>query len=84
MKLRSDGVVRDALADMLGILEYKVRHDAMTVDDMRAVLDVLESNGGVKAFIDGKARQGIAVTAKRLREAVERWKDNYFVTQYFR
>ena len=38
----------------------------------------------VKAFIDGKARQGIAVTAKRLREAVERWKDNYFVTQYFR
>ena len=51
MKLRSDNVVKDALADMLGILEYKVRHDAMTVDDMRAVLNVLESGGGIYATV---------------------------------
>ena len=49
MKMRTDSAVREALADMLGMLEYKVRTDAMTVDDMRAVLRVLETGGGIRA-----------------------------------
>ena len=37
----------------------------------------------IKAFISSKAQQGIAVTAARITDAVARYKDNYFVTQYF-
>ena len=37
----------------------------------------------IKAFISAKASQGIAVTAGKITSAVERYKDNYFVTQYF-
>ena len=37
----------------------------------------------IKAFISAKAQQGIAVTAAKLSEAIGRFKDNYFVTQYF-
>ena len=36
MKLRTDNAVREALADMLGMLEYKVRNGAMSKDDTRA------------------------------------------------
>lgn len=38
----------------------------------------------IKAFISSKARQGIAVTASGITDAVSRYKDNYFVTQFFR
>lgn len=38
----------------------------------------------IKQFVTGLAQQGVAVTAKRLAEAVIRWKDNYFVTNYFK
>lgn len=38
----------------------------------------------IKAFISGMAQKGIAVTANKLTEAVGKWKDNYFVTNYFR
>ena len=37
----------------------------------------------IKAFISEKAERGVAVTAKRLSDAIARYKDNYFVTQYF-
>jgi len=35
-------------------------------------------------FIGDNAAKGIPVTAKRIAEAVERWKDNYFVQNYFK
>lgn len=38
----------------------------------------------VKAFISEKAKQGIAVTANKLSEAIGRFKDSYFVTNYFK
>ena len=38
----------------------------------------------VKAFISEKAKQGIAVTADKLSEAIGRFKDSYFVTNYFK
>ena len=38
----------------------------------------------IKAFINAKASQGIAVTAERIATAVNKYKDNYFVTNYFR
>ena len=47
--------MKEALADMLGMLEYKVRHDAMTAEDMRAVLDILESGGGIRATVQDLA-----------------------------
>ena len=37
----------------------------------------------IKAFISEKAAQGVAVTASKLASAVERYRNNYFVTQYF-
>ena len=38
----------------------------------------------IKAFISDKARQGIAVTANKRSDAIGRFKDNYFVTNYFK
>jgi len=38
----------------------------------------------IKGFISDKARLGIAVTAERLAAAVTKYKDNYFVTNYFK
>ena len=38
----------------------------------------------IKAFIGAKAQQGVAVTANKIAEAVSRYKDNYFVTSYFK
>ena len=38
----------------------------------------------IKSFISEKAKQGIAVTADRLVSAIVKYKDNYFVTNYFR
>lgn len=42
------------------------------------------ASAAIKAFISEKARAGVAVTATKLTQAVEKWKDNYFVTNYFR
>lgn len=42
------------------------------------------ATAAIKAFINDKARQGIAVTANKLSDAIGRFKDNYFVTQYFK
>ena len=38
----------------------------------------------IKAFISEKARMGIAVTAGRIALAISKYKDNYFVTNYFK
>lgn len=38
----------------------------------------------IKAFISGMAQKGVAVTATKITEAITRWKDNYFVTNYFK
>ena len=38
----------------------------------------------IKAFISEKARMGVAVTASRIVGAVSKYKDNYFVTNYFK
>ena len=42
------------------------------------------TTAAIKAFISEKARQGIAVTANKLSDAIGRFKDNYFVTNYFK
>ena len=38
----------------------------------------------IKAFISAQAGKGVAVTANKLTEAVQRWKDNFLVTSFFR
>ena len=38
----------------------------------------------IKHFITEQAQSGVAVTANRIAEAVEKWKGNYFVTNYFK
>ena len=43
--------MREALADMLGILEYKVRNDSVSAEDVRAILSTLEGGGGVRATV---------------------------------
>lgn len=35
------------------------------------------------AFVDHMGQQGRKVTATKLTEALRRWKDNYFVMQFF-
>ena len=38
----------------------------------------------IRAFVDQKAREGIAVTADKISRAVERWKDSFFVNSYLK
>lgn len=38
----------------------------------------------IKEFIDSNAREGRAVTAKKISDAVTRWSNNFFVKNYFR
>ncbi|MBO4718958.1 MAG: hypothetical protein J5658_03690 [Prevotella sp.] len=38
----------------------------------------------LRSFVDGKARQGVAVTADKIFRAVERWKDSYMVNNYLK
>ena len=46
-----EDIMRNALADMFGILEHKTRQGSLTVDDMKSILSALEAGGGVKATI---------------------------------
>ena len=48
---KDTSTIRDALADMFGLLEYKVRNNVMSSDDMRAILTALEEGGGIRATI---------------------------------
>ena len=43
-----------------------------------------KATDAIKAFIGAKANQGIAVTADKITAAVNKYKDNYFVTNYFK
>lgn len=38
----------------------------------------------IKAFIGEQAQQGRAVTAKKVADAIKKYKDNYFVNAYFK
>ena len=38
----------------------------------------------IKQFITEQANKGIAVTANRIAEAMNKWKDSYFVSNYFK
>ena len=38
----------------------------------------------IKDFISQKAQTGVAVTARKITEALSRWQDNMFVTNYFK
>ena len=49
--MKRESVIREALADMFDLLSYKVRHGAMTEDDVRAIISVIQSDGGVKATV---------------------------------
>lgn len=51
MKSRTDKAVREALGDFLGILEYKVRHGIINIDDVRTILSTIEASGGVRATV---------------------------------
>lgn len=55
MRERSENMMREALADMLGVLEYKVRNGVMCSDDVRAIIMTLESGGGIRATVSDLA-----------------------------
>ena len=55
MRERSENMMREALADMLGVLEYKVRNGVMCSDDVRAIITTLESGGGIRATVSDLA-----------------------------
>lgn len=38
----------------------------------------------IKQFITDQAQKGVAVTATRIAEAVEKWKGSYFVSSFFK
>lgn len=38
----------------------------------------------IKQFISEQAQKGVAVTATKIAEAVEKWKGNYFVSSFFK
>ena len=48
---KSESLIRESLAEMFDILSYKVRNGAMSEDDMRAIMSVIRSGGGIKATV---------------------------------
>ena len=38
----------------------------------------------IKQFITEQAQKGVAVTANKIAEAVEKWKGNHFVRSFFK
>ena len=58
--------------------EIKFNVYATTQDEADA------ASKAIKGFISEMAGKGIAVTANKLTSAVTRWKDNVFVTNYFK
>ena len=42
------------------------------------------ASDAIKAFIGARASLGIAVTADKIAEAVRKYGDNFFVTNYFK
>lgn len=43
-----------------------------------------QASEAVKAFVTQLAMKGVAVTAEKIAAAVEKWKDSYFVINYFK
>ena len=37
----------------------------------------------LRTFVDDQAKQGRAVTAQKITDAINKYKNNYFVTSYF-
>ena len=46
--------------------------------------DADKASAALRTFVDEQARKGIAVTADKIAAAIEKWKNNYFVTNYFK
>ena len=42
------------------------------------------ASASIKQFISGLAEQGVAITAERIARAANKWKNNYFVINYFK
>ena len=43
-----------------------------------------ELSNALYCFVSSKREQGVAVTASKLTQAINKFKDNYFVTNYFK
>lgn len=43
-----------------------------------------QAAGAIKGFISKMASKGVAVSGRKITAAVERWKDNIFVQNYFK
>ena len=48
MKARTERAIKEALADMLDLLSYKVRNGVMSSSDIQAILDLILLGGGVR------------------------------------
>ena len=59
---------------------YEIKFNVYANSQEEADADTSE----VKAFISDMAQKGIAVTAGKIATAVARWKNNVFVTNYFK
>lgn len=59
---------------------YEIKFNVYAETPGEAVL----ATEAIKEFISDMAKKGIAVTAKKLTEVVRKYKDNYFVTNYFK
>ena len=55
MNSPKEDIIREALADMFGVLEHKVRHGSMSFDDVAAIVSIIEANGGIKATVSDLA-----------------------------
>ena len=47
--MKAENVIRESVADMFGMLEYKVRNGVMSFDDVQSLVTLFEVNGGIKA-----------------------------------
>ena len=43
--------IRETLAEIFGMLEYKARNGALTLEDARAMLSAIQSGGGIHATV---------------------------------
>lgn len=56
MSVKKENIIREALADMFGILEDKVRNGSISFDDVNAIVSLIEANGGISATVSDLAR----------------------------
>lgn len=48
---KNANLMREALGDFFGILEYKARHGVMSLEDVRAIFEAITASGGIKATV---------------------------------